>query len=121
MFQLNEEEVESLLFNNVISSKGNLGGFLPYVFTEHGVLMLANVLRSTQAISVSIRIIEIFITLRDKMFENVELKRAIMKLENLTKNNTKNIELIFDYSDELSEKSKSSAEREKIGFKITKK
>lgn len=121
MFQLTEEEVESLLFNNVISSKGNLGGFLPYVFTEHGVLMLANVLRSTQAISVSIRIIEIFITLRDKMFENVELKRAILKLENLTKNNTKNIELIFDYIDELSEKSKSSAEREKIGFKITKK
>ncbi len=56
MFQLTEEEVESMVSQNAIPSKKHLGGYLPYVFTEHGVLMLANVLRSERAIQVSIRI-----------------------------------------------------------------
>ncbi len=121
MFQLSTEEVEVLVSQNVIPSKGSLGGSLPYVFTEHGVLMLANVLRSSQAISVSIRIIEIFITLRDKLLDNIELRNAIMKLDNVSKNNSKNIELIFNYIEELSEKPTSNFENDKIGFKLTKK
>lgn len=121
MFQLSGEEVEILVSQNAIPSKGSLGGSLPYVFTEHGVLMLANVLRSSQAISVSIKIIEIFITLRDKLSNNLEMRNAIMKLDSITKNNSKNIELIFNYIDELSEKSTSTVSRDQIGFKLTKK
>ena len=43
MFQLTEEEVESMVSQNAIPSKQHLGGSLPFVFTEHGVLQLANV------------------------------------------------------------------------------
>ncbi len=50
MFQLNEQEVEIMVSQNAIPSKQHLGGDFPYVFTEHGVLMLANVLRNDQAI-----------------------------------------------------------------------
>lgn len=46
MFQLTEKEVESMVSQNTIPSKQHLGGSLPYAFTEHGLLMLANVLRS---------------------------------------------------------------------------
>jgi len=48
-----------------IPSKQVLGGYLPYAFTEHGILMLANVLKGDRAIKMSIRIIEIFVKLRE--------------------------------------------------------
>ncbi len=38
MFQLTEIEVEIMVSQNAIPSKSHLGGTLPYVFTEHGVL-----------------------------------------------------------------------------------
>src|SRR4051812_2442777 len=58
MFQLTKTEFESLISQIVISnptSKDRRGGTrkLPYAFTEHGVLMLANVLKSQRAIEVS--------------------------------------------------------------------
>src|ERR1700752_3251586 len=59
MFQLTDLEVEIMVSQNAIPSKKHLGGYLPYVFTEHGVLMLANVLKSDLATKVSIKIIEL--------------------------------------------------------------
>ena len=59
MFQLTQQEVDIMVSQNAIPSKSHLGGTLPYVFTEHGVLMLANVLKSEQAVQVSIKIIEL--------------------------------------------------------------
>src|SRR5256885_15317413 len=61
MFQLTEKEVDILVSQSAIPSKQHLGGHLPYAFTEHGLLMLANVLKSKKAIEVSIRLIEIFV------------------------------------------------------------
>lgn len=58
MFQLTEEEAEAMVSQNAIPSKQHLGGALPYVFTEHGLLQLANVLTSGRATQVSIKIIE---------------------------------------------------------------
>lgn len=49
MIQLSEKEVETMVSQNAIPSKQHLGGTSPYAFTEHGVLMLANVLKSEQA------------------------------------------------------------------------
>ena len=60
MFQLTEGESDGMVSQNVIPSRQRLGGHLPYAFTKHGVLMLANVLRSKKAIQASLRIIEIF-------------------------------------------------------------
>src|SRR4051812_37329548 len=42
MFRLTENEVETMVSQNAIPSRQHLGGALPYAFTEHGVLMLAN-------------------------------------------------------------------------------
>ena len=53
MMQLSEEEVEDMVSQNAIPSKQVLGGALPYAFTEHGVLMLSNVLKSKRAIKMS--------------------------------------------------------------------
>jgi hypothetical protein len=58
MFQLSEEEADEMVSQNAIPSKQHMGGSLPNVFSEHGVLMLANILKSERAIQVSIKLVE---------------------------------------------------------------
>ncbi|MEK7255819.1 MAG: ORF6N domain-containing protein, partial [Bacteroidota bacterium] len=82
MFQLTDEEVESMVSQNAIPSRQHLGGYLPYAFTEHGVLMLASVLKSQRAIQMSIRIIEIFVQLREMLLTH---KDILLKLEQMEK------------------------------------
>ena len=83
MFQLTKEEWKSLISQIVISKTGKRGGTqkLPYVFTEHGVAMLASVLRSKKAIKINIAIVEAFIALREFAFTFKELAEKIKKLE----------------------------------------
>jgi len=59
MFQLDEKEYENLTSQIVTSSWGG-SRKLPYAFTEHGILQLANVLKSDRATQMSIKIIEVF-------------------------------------------------------------
>lgn len=61
MFRLTEIEADSMVSHFAIPSKKHLGGSLPYVFTEHGILQLANVLTGDRATQMSIRIIEVFV------------------------------------------------------------
>jgi hypothetical protein len=120
MFQLSDSEVQIMVSQNAIPSKGHLGGALPYAFTEHGVLMLANVLKSEQAVQVSIKIIELFVRLRKVLSDNTELRLAIEKLEKKSENNARNIEIVFRYFDELLEKQEKPKPRKKMGYKIPK-
>jgi hypothetical protein len=121
MFQLTWAEVEIMVSQNAIPSTKHLGGALPYVFSEHGVLMLANILKSQRAVKVSIKIIEVFIKLREMLMDNTELRLAVEKLERKTENNTRNIEIVFRYFDELSTKKQIATPRKRIGYKIEKK
>ena len=73
MFQLSDKEVDSLVSQNVIPSRQSLGGTLPYAFSEHGILMLANVIKSQQAITMSIRIIEVFVKFREMLISQKDL------------------------------------------------
>ena len=117
MFRLNEKEVEVMVSQNVIPSKQVLGGSLPYVFTEHGVLQLANVLRSERATQMSIKIIEIFVSLREFLNDNLTVKLEIEEIKKKLINHDKNIELVFNYLDELIEKQDNKTERKQIGYK----
>ncbi len=119
MFQLTEQEVEIMLSQNAIPSKQNLGGTLPYAFTEHGVLMLANVLKSERAVQVSIKIIELFVKLCEMIVTHTELKFEIERIKKKIDNHDKNIEIVFSYFDELLEKK--AKPRKKIGLKLPKK
>jgi len=73
MFQLSDKEVDSLVSQNVIPSRQLLGGTLPCAFSEHGILMLANVIKSQQAITMSIRIIEVFVKFREMLISQKDL------------------------------------------------
>ena len=81
MFQLTEEEIKTLVSQNVIPGKGSFGGALPMVFTEQGVAMLSSVLRSPQAVQVNIAIMRTFVQLRGIMDNNQELAAKINALE----------------------------------------
>lgn len=119
MFELTKEEYDSLRSQIGTLKRGEHSKFLPFAFTEHGVLMLSSVLNSQRAVQVNIQIIRIFTRIREMLTDNTELRLAIEKLVNRTDNNTKNIELVFQYLDELIEKKPKP--RQKIGFKIKKK
>jgi len=118
LFQLTEVEVELMVSQNAIPSKQHLGGALPFAFTEHGVLMLANVLKSEKAIAVSVRIIEIFVKLREMYFNNFELRMEVEKIKKKLDNHDKNIELVFQYLDELLNKKEKTKPQKQIGFKL---
>lgn len=120
MFQLNEEEFKNLIFHNGTSSWGGTRK-LPFAFTEQGVAMLSGILNSDRAINVNIQIMRVFTRIRQALLDNTELRLAIEEIRKKTNNNAKNIEIVFQYLDELIEKKESIKPRKKIGYKLPKK
>lgn len=110
MFELPREEYQEILRSqNATLEQGAYSKYIPSAFTEHGLLMLSNVLKSERAISMSIRIIDVFVKIREKLASRTELYLEIERIKNeITKqtkrqdNQDKNIELVFQYLDELS-------------------
>jgi len=88
----------------------------PYVFAEHGVLMLSSVLNSEKAINVNIQIMRIFTKIRQMLTDNLSVKLDIEEMKKKLESQDKNIELVFNYLDELIEKQESSQQRKQIGF-----
>jgi hypothetical protein len=81
-FQLVPEEFRRLISQIAISKKGRGGRRkLPWVFTEHGAIMLASVLDSDIAIQASVRVVRAFVRLRERVLANVELSRKLAELE----------------------------------------
>ena len=81
MFQLTKEEFENLKSQFVTSSWGGVRK-LPFVFTEHGILMLSSVLRSKIAIDINIQIMKTFVEIRKYALTHDELSKKIEELEN---------------------------------------
>ncbi len=121
MFILSEQEIEMVVSQNVIPSKQSLGGANPFAFTETGVAMLSSVLKSKRAREINIAIMRAFIALRKMILSNTELKLEIEYIKKKVINHDKNIELVFQYLDELLEKKTIKKPRTKIGYKIPKK
>ncbi len=65
------------------TSKSRRGGrrYLPYAFTEQGVVMLSTVLRSARAVQVNIAIMRTFVRLREMLLSNADLARKLSALE----------------------------------------
>jgi ORF6N domain-containing protein len=112
MFQLTEEEAESLRCQIGTSNKGRGGRrYLPYVFTEQGVGMLSTVLSSERAIAVNIAIIRTFVKLREFFLSNAELARRLDELESKY---DKQFKVVFDAIRKLMETPVPG--RKEIGF-----
>ena len=115
-FQLTEKEVENLRFQFGTSSlnKENYGGrrYLPYVYTEQGISMLAGVLKNDIAIQVSINIIRAFIEMRKFITNNAQVFERLTKIEYKMLEHDKKFDIVFN---EL-QKEKKTEFKEKIFF-----
>jgi hypothetical protein len=81
-FQLTRQEFTGLISQFAISKKGRGGRrTLPWVFTEHGAIMLASVLNSQIAVEASIRVVRAFVRLREIVSANAELAAKFAQLE----------------------------------------
>ncbi|UOY08898.1 ORF6N domain-containing protein [Muricauda sp. SCSIO 64092] len=116
MFQLTEIEWTALKSQNATTSWGGRRN-PPYAFTEHGVLMLSSVLNSKRAIAVNIQVMRIFTKIREMLTDNLNLRLEIEKIKKKLNNQSKNIELVFSYLDELVERKENPKPRNKIGYK----
>jgi hypothetical protein len=116
MFQLTEIEFQNLKSQIATSSWGGTRK-LPFAFTEHGVLMLSSVLKSDKAIQTNIQIMRIFSKVRQMLLDTTEIKIDILQIQKKLENHDKNIELVFSYLDELTEKKETESNRVKIGYK----
>jgi hypothetical protein len=121
MFTLTTGEVKIMVSQNVIPSKQVLGGAFPYAFTETGVVMLSSVLKSKKARAINIAIMRAFVALRKMLMDNTELRLAIEEIKKKTEKNTKSIDVVFKYLDELIDKKENPPPRKLIGFKASKK
>ena len=122
MFELTEVELNNWRTQFATSNSDKKGlRHLPFAFTEQGVAMLSSVLNSEKAISVNIQIIRIFTKIRQMLSDNTELRLAIEELRKKTDNNTKNIEVVFQYLDELLDKKDNEKPRVQIGYKTSRK
>jgi hypothetical protein len=99
MFQLNQDEWDNLR-SQFVTANGNVSKvrILPNAFTEHGVLMLSNVLNSTKAINMSIQIIRVFEKLRKYALEQTSKGIHIDELHKLLMLHIENTDYKFsDY------------------------
>lgn len=83
MFRLNNVEMKNWRSQFVTSNSGDKMGlrYAPYVFTEHGILMLSSVLNSSRAIEVNIQIMRTFVRLREMMQSHKDLWKKIQEME----------------------------------------
>lgn len=81
MFELTENEINSMVSQSVIPSKSYFGGSTPYAFTEQGVAMVSSVLNSPTAIQVSIQIMKAFVFVRSVLNANYNINTQLNRLE----------------------------------------
>ncbi len=101
MFQLTAKEFRDVVSQFAIPSRRHAGGSLPYAFTEHGVLMLANVLRSERAVQMSIRIIELFVRMREMVFTHQDILHKLERIEAKVAAHDEDIGSLFEHIREM--------------------
>ncbi len=120
MFQLNNKEYKDLKFQIGTSSSWGGRRKLPFVFTEHGAVMLSSVLNSGVAVNASIQIVKAFVKIRNMIIENKELVHKLEELERQIQSHDKSIVTLFNAIKQLMIPPPASPKRQ-IGFNSEKK
>ena len=121
MFQMTKDEWDSLR-SQIVTLKNGRGQhkkYLPYAFTEHGVTMLASVLKSPKARKMNIEIVRAFIALRKWAVNHRELISQIAELRQRLGEHDVHLNQIYDAIENLMDSKadeKKWEERDRIGF-----
>ncbi len=119
MFQLTQKEKDEVVANCDHLQRLKFSSSLPYVFSEHGAIMLASVLNSAKAIEASIYVVRAFVRLRELLATNKDLSRKLLGLERKYESHDKKIKAVFDAIRQLmSPLNESSSRPEKPKYKV---
>ena len=118
MFQLNEVEKNEVVANCVHLSRLRFSPYLPFVFTEHGAVMLATMLNSPLAVRASILVVRAFVKFREILDTHKELGSKFLVLESKVDKHDQEIQLLFETIRQLTEPRRKPLR--KIGFKVGK-
>lgn len=81
MFRLDRQEKQEVVTNCDHLANLRFSPTLPYAFTEHGALMLGNILKSARAVEVSILVVRAFVQLREMLSTNKAIAAKLLELE----------------------------------------
>jgi phage regulator Rha-like protein len=100
-FQLTSSEYKNLKFQFETSSYNEHGGVrkLPYVFTEQGVAMLATLINTKKAASVSISIMRAFVKMRHYIIGNSDIYKSLSNMNNKLIIHDEKIDYLFSRFD----------------------
>jgi hypothetical protein len=116
MFELTDEEFADWRSQFVTSNSDKMGlRYKPFVFTEHGVLMLSSVLNSERAVQVNIQIMRVYSKMKEILLDHKEILLKLEKLEKKVGKQDSEIRLIFQVIKNLVNEPKPPKSR--IGFK----
>ncbi|MBV6403662.1 MAG: hypothetical protein GFGODING_00405 [Flavobacteriales bacterium] len=115
MFELTLEEAEASRSQVVILKQGQNIKYRPFAFSEHGILMLANVLRSERAIATSIHIIRVFNRMREALLQQQDILARLEALRQRADGHDVDIAAILRALRQLTERP--APARKAIGFK----
>lgn len=96
MFEITPDEVEILVSQSVIPSKKQLGGALPFAFTEQGVASLSAILTSQTAIESHLRIMRAFVAMRRFMSQNALVFERMDAIERRQYDTDTKVDAILD-------------------------
>ena len=123
MFQLTASEWRRISSSQIVMMgelpKNRTGKYLPYAFTEHGVTMLASVLKSKRAVKMNIGIVRAFIALRQFAMQYKELAEQIAELRQKSGEHDGQLNQIYEAIEKLlsdDAAKKSWQNRPRIGF-----
>ena len=113
MFEVTIGEYKSVRSQFGTLKKGEHSKYLPYAFTEHGILMLSSVLNSKRAIAVNIQIMRTFTKLNKMALSYKDLKEKIEKMEGKY---DKQFHIVFQALKQMLEPPKPVTPKRRIGF-----
>ena len=117
MFQLSQTEWENMSSQIVMTYPAKRPKTsLPYAFTEHGVTMLANVLRSKKARQTSIAIVRAFIAIKKFVVSYKELAESLQLLENKYDQQFKNVYDAINFLLQKDIQETEQKQRKRIGY-----
>lgn len=119
MFQLMAKEKKELVTNWRRFETMKHTTTKPYAFTEHGALMVAAVLNSPKAITVSIFIVKVFIKIREILSTHLEIAEKLAELEKRIDTNDSQITALFDTITDMLEPP--APPKKQFGFQIQEK
>jgi len=94
-FQLTRRELKSTRSQNATASRRNVR-YRPYVFTEHGAIMAANILKSKRAVHMSVFVVRAFVRFRETMIAHRDLADRLRELEQKVGQHDKQMRAIIE-------------------------